>query len=154
MRHIDSVNKNITAQISINGGKTSSHGMSMYDDDIEIQVYDKASGVTFLEMHLTREQFINAVMNKLYHTDVKEAIITDLDRVGKKVESKSFEVEFTCNTFSKVQEYARKEILKQCPKGWVPDLSLGTQGSIRSDCTDGRTEKYIAHTIIRRWIDE
>lgn len=150
MRTFDSVDKQINARISINAGKTSSGSMSMYDDDIEINIYDNDSGVNFVEIHMTREQFINAVMNRLGHTETKCTIVTDLDRVGKVREEKVFEFEMPDKDEFKSNaiKIAIKIAKETCPDGWVPELSFSSQDSFFY----GKGGKRYARTTIMRWV--
>lgn len=127
----------IDARISVIGS---------YDDEITISVYDKSSGSNFLELKLTREQFINAVLNRLSHTPVKEAIAR-LDYVGKKQEIESFEFELPDGCRYGDAESAQSIIKNVCPDGWKPDLSFSSQDSFSI-----RGDKLYAKTSIRRWV--
>ena len=57
---------------------------SSYEDDIKIVVRDSDASRAFIEIHLTREQFINATMNRLGETDCKSAVAYNIDKLGKK----------------------------------------------------------------------
>ena len=115
-----------------------------YDDAINITVQDKTSTVRFLEMTMTREQFINATMNRLACTGVLKASVNGFDRVGKTMEMDDFVVEIPKWHDS---EGAVRIVRKECPDGWVPDLYFGSQGSFFDK--DGR---HYARTTIRRWV--
>lgn len=69
--------KKINAQIIISAS---------YNDSITVTVIDKDSSTAFLHMVLTREQFINATMNRLAYTEVGSAYFENVDRVGKTLE--------------------------------------------------------------------
>lgn len=151
MRTIDSVSKQIDARISINAGRTSTRSNSMFDDDVEIDVYDTTSGVNFLEIHMSREQFINAVMNRLGHTELKQAIVTDLHKVGKTREGKVFEFEIPEeNRYGKEKEFAVKMVKELCPDGWIPEVGFSSQDSFFY----GKDGKRYARTKIMRWVDK
>lgn len=129
--------KKINAQITISAA---------YTDSITITVYDKDSATNFLHMVMTREQFINATMNNLAHTDVGSASLENIDRVGKTLELDKLVVEIP-----KHEDHvaAARLVSEQCPEGWVPDLYFQSQGSFFSD--EG---KYYARTTIRRWVEK
>lgn len=148
MKTYDTIDKQIDAQITISAGKTSNSSISMYDDDIEINVYDKSSGVNFLELHMTREQFINVVMNRLAHTEIKHAIVRDLHKVGKTCEAKIFEFELPKECEFKDKEFAVKIAKETCPKGWIPVLHFSSQDSFFT----GEDDKRYARTRILRWV--
>lgn len=122
--------------------------IASYDDAIVINIRDKASNTVFIEMVMTREQFINATMNRLGCTAVKEAEVNHLDRVGKKMEMGTLTFEVPDRGY---QEDNLPEVIKlaykHCPDGWKPDTSFSSKGSFyRGD--DG---KRYARTTIRRW---
>lgn len=119
--------------------------LSSYNDLIRIAVRDQDSGTVFLEMELTREQFINAAMNRLADCDVKKTEVRDLDRVGKKMVTKS--LSFEVREFNDEEE-ARREVKVVCPDGWIPDMGFNTQTSFYSK--DG---KRFAKTLIRQWVE-
>ena len=132
--------KEIDAQVTI---------LSTYNDEIRIEILDKTSCMRFVELKLTREQFINAVMNRLGNTDVKQAFVCGLDRVGKKVEMEIFEFEIGDHGYNiggRMTE-AREIAMKTCPFGYVPDLSFPSRGSFFV-----KGDKHYARTTIRRWV--
>lgn len=125
----------IDAQITIS---------ATYDDLIKVSVYDKNASATFIEMELTREQFINATMNRLAYTEVKNAYVTDLDKIGKRLEHKPFE--FRISKYGD-KGRARERVKKCCPPGYTPDLEFSSQNSF----FDKDGVPY-ARTTIRRWV--
>jgi hypothetical protein len=129
--------KKINAQIIISAS---------YNDSITVTVIDKDSSTAFLHMVLTREQFINATMNRLAYTEVGSAYFENVDRVGKTLELDTlvFEIPKHGDT-----ESARKIAQEQCPEGWVPDLYFQSQNSFYIE-----DNKYYARTTIRRWIEK
>lgn len=132
----------ITVQITIS---------ATYDDLIRIDVHDKASSSAFLHLEMTREQFINATMNRLGNTDVKYASIRNLEILGKKLEMGSFEFELP-DTISTYKDGHKKLIIElakeKCPDGWLPDLSFSSQGSFFYNDAG----KQCARTLMRRWV--
>jgi hypothetical protein len=118
--------------------------IATYEDSIRISVYDKASGKSFLEMDLTREQFVNAVLNRLGNTDVKSAEVFHLDLVGKTMEIERLEFEITVWHDKQSAIKIAQEI---CPEGFTPDLSFDTNTSFYD-----KNGKYYARTTARRWV--
>ncbi|MFA5745632.1 MAG: hypothetical protein WCX79_00245 [Candidatus Paceibacterota bacterium] len=133
--------KSIEAQISIIAG---------YDDVINITVEDKSSSTKFLQMTMTREQFVNATMNRLCNTEVQTAKVQNLDRVGKKMELRpfTFELPVGVHTYdSGLEQLAGKMVRNICPDGWIPDTHFGSRGSFYTE--DG---KVMARTTLRKWV--
>jgi len=118
-----------------------------YDDAILIEVRDKASGNIFLSMTMTREQFINATMNRLGCTEVKEAKVRHLERVGKEMEMGTLTFEIPDFGYKGNLTETIKLAHKHCPDGWIPDVSFSSQGSFFT----GDDGKKYARTTIRRW---
>jgi len=121
---------------------------STYGDSIRIKIQDITSGITFVDVELTRESFINATMNQLACSPVKEATVYHLDKVGKNMEMKPFKFELPAGTDSiHEKEVAESMIDKVCPNGWVPDRGFNTQTSF-----EHKNNKIYARTSIRRWV--
>ena len=131
--------KEIDAQITV---------LASYDDLIKIEVFDKDSSSIFLKLEMTREQFINATMNRLGNTDVKYASIRNIEILGKTMEMKSFEFELPESSSYKDEKVALKLVKEKCPDGWIPDLYFTSQNSF----FEGKNGKRWARTIIRRWV--
>lgn len=127
--------KKIKAQITIRAS---------YDDSINIAVEDKASGIQFLDLTMTREQWINATMNQLGCTEVAVAEVRGLGDVGKTMEMKSFEFEILKPGDDKL---AMAFVHMHCPEGWVPDMSFSSQDSFFD-----KEGKHYARITIRRWV--
>lgn len=121
---------------------------ALYEDCIRISVFDTASGLEFIHMELTREQFVNAAMNRLGNCDVDKAVVRSLDLVGKKRESDTMEFKLRdVKPYGDNRPHAIEEALRLCPEGWEPDLSFSSRGSIfKKDGEDW------ARTTIRRWV--
>ena len=132
----------INARISI---------LSSYEDSINIVVEDKDAGVRFLVMSLTREEFVNAAMNRRACVNVSKTEVFALDKIGKKEEYKEFEFEIpTTTSLDKNQKEIAIEIVKKmCPEGWVPDTHFGSQNSFFK-----KNGKPYVRTMIRRWVDK
>jgi hypothetical protein len=114
-----------------------------YDDAVVIEVRDSGAGIQFLEIVMTREQYINATMNRLADTETKSTLVRGLDKVGKRLSMKQFEFEIPV---SGDEKGAINLVQKLCPEGYVPDLSFRSQGSFFTK--DG---KHYARTTLRRW---
>ena len=130
--------KRIKSQITITAS---------YNDSITITITDKAASTSFLQMVMTREQWINATMNRLAQTEVESTMIHDLERVGKKMEMDTLVV--------KIPKYgdtssAIANAQKECPEGWLPDLTFQSQNSFFTE--GGHGERHFARTTIRRWV--
>ena len=121
---------------------------STYNDMIWIEIQDKTSGIRFVRVELTREQFVNATMNQLCNTDVIKTEVRDLDKVGKTMEQKK--LEFPLPDWAQICDkgVARNEAAARCPEGWEPDTGFGCQDSFFRN-EDG--VEY-ARTTIRRWV--
>jgi len=124
----------INAQITISAS---------YNDSIVMTITDKDANTTFLRMVFTREQFINATMNRLCQTEVGSAYVENLDRVGKQQRHYPlvFEIPESMN-----KESACKIAQEKCPEGWIPDLYFQSQNSFFD-----KFGKHYAQTIIRKW---
>jgi hypothetical protein len=130
--------KKINAQITITAS---------YNDSISITISDKDSSTAFLQMVLTREQFINATMNRLAQTEVGSAFIENIERVGKHLELDTLVIE--------IPKYGDRELASKiargkCPYGWVPDIYFQNQDSFFT----GEDRKHYARTMIRRWVEK
>jgi len=132
----------INAQITI---------LASYDDSISMKVYDKTSGTTFLDMTLTREQFINATMNRLGNTDVESAHVCNLDKIGKTMEMQTLEFEMPQGSEYHDKETAMEIAKEKCPDGWTPDLGFSSQNSFFTKVKMKSNSRY-ARTTIRRWV--
>lgn len=119
-----------------------------YDDAIYIEVRDKASATIFLNMVMTREQFINATMNRLGCTEVKEAEVYHLERVGKEMEMDTLTFEIPDWGYKGNLPETIKLAHEHCLDGWIPDVSFSSQGSFFT----GDDGKRYARTTIRRWV--
>jgi len=123
---------------------------AFYEDAINIIISDKDAGTRFIDMTLTREQFINAAMNRLSSVKVKEADVFNLDIVGKKQEYKKFEFEIPdLSNRDNEEKWAIGNVEKFVPVGWKPDKEFNSQDSFFSI-----GEKHYARTMIRRWVEK
>jgi hypothetical protein len=131
--------KEISASITI---------LASYDDSIRISIYDNASCKEFITLKLTREQFVNATMNRLGNTEIAEAKVGYLDLVGKKMIMETIEFELP-GGFDRSKEKAKevvKNIVNELEGGWIPDTSFSSQNSFFDKCG-----KPYARTTIRKW---
>lgn len=129
--------KRINARISI---------LASYEDTITISVYDNDAAKTFMVLELTREQFINAAMNRQGLVEVRSATVQHLDKLGKKQVIGTHE--FRISKYGDADE-AQRLVKKNCPEGWTPDLSFSSQDSFFVDIDRNNWAK----TIIRKWVD-
>ena len=130
--------KKINAKITITAA---------YTDSIVITVYDNDSATNFLQMVMTREQFVNATMNRLAHTEVGAAFLENVERVGKTLELDQLVV--VIPKYGDREAAAAKIAYEKCPEGWLPDLYFQSQESFFSK--DG---KDYARCNIRRWVEK
>ena len=117
------------------------------DDGVKMEIRDKASRVIFFRCKLTPEQFCQA-MGRRGDTQVEEASVHQLDKVGKQKEQETLRFRMPDFNFMTRKEVAHREALRICPEGWEPSNYYGSQGSFY--VVDG--EEY-ATTIISRWVD-
>jgi hypothetical protein len=117
-----------------------------YEDSIRISLYDTDSCLTFIEMELTREQFINATMNRLGNCDVETAVVRSLELVGKKREGDTMEFKLPDGTGNQ-HDRAVEEAMRICPDGWEPATSFSSQESFFT-----KNGERWARTPIVRWV--
>ena len=108
---------------------------------MHIEILDKKSGITFAKARLNKEQTCQA-MSRLARTQC-DLQVTRLDRVGKQIEIKNFEVEIELRD----KDHARDKVIASCPDGWEADLYLSSQNTFFE--SDG---KQFVRTTIRRWV--
>lgn len=120
--------------------------IASYNDSIRLAIQDKASGITFVDVELTREQFVNAAMNRLGNTELKSVTVYGLDKLGKEQVHKPLAFEIT--KYGSAEE-ARERVLQACPVGWFPDMGFSSQGTFF-----GKDGKNYAQTTIRTWVEK
>jgi uncharacterized membrane protein len=132
--------RKFNAQISI---------LASYDDLIKITISDKDASLDIIELNLTREQFINATMNRLSNTEVSSSVAYGIENIGKKLEMDTlvFEIPKGLLRLESVDKTLQKLALKSTPEGWYPDMNFNSQNSFF-----GKDGKHYARTIIRRWV--
>lgn len=129
----------INAEISI---------IASYDDSINIIISDKDVGTRFVDLTLTREQFINATMNRLMSVGCNKAEVFNLDKVGKKQEYRKFEFPLPYQGSHNLDKIvAAKTVGSRCPSGWTPDTYFDSQDSFFEK--DG---VHYVRTMICRWV--
>ena len=119
-----------------------------YDRGITIRVQDKSSGISFLEMNLSKEQFVDAAMNRLCHTSVLKAEVRGLEKVGKTCQTEILEFPMPEESSYHSENVAIERAKSLCPAGWEPELYFKSQDSFFAK-DDGT---YWARTSIRRWV--
>jgi len=115
------------------------------DPYIAVEITDDTSGMTFVCMKLALDAFAEAVTGLSCVHGSGE--VNGLDRVGKKMEHKTFEFSLGKTGVFRDKEAAQKIVQKKCPKGWTPDDSFNSQNSF----FDKDGERW-ARCIIRRWV--
>lgn len=98
-------------------------------DEIGISVADEASGITFLDLRLTPQEFAMALTGCAY-TDVKAAEVRGMDVVGKRKVVEPRTVVYPGESYGSREEM--RAWLKENGKeeGWIVDSYLGSQSSI------------------------
>lgn len=131
--------RKFNAQISI---------LASYDDLIKITIHDKDASLDIIELTLTREQFINATMNRLSNTNVNSSIAYGIENLGKKLEmgTLTFEIPKPIMHSDSSDKSLQKLALKHTPEGWYPDMGFSSRDSFFTE-----NGKYYARTTVRRW---
>lgn len=122
------------------------------DDGLRIELFDNDSFKVFAEIKMTPEQVTKA-FGRLSNVPC-ELRVSGLDKVGLKMENKTFEFElpkdfqrnFRSESESELDAIATK-LLETEGGGWVADKYYGSQNSFF--IKDGK--KY-ARVTIRRWV--
>lgn len=113
-----------------------------------IQLHDRTSGETFVEIELTPEQ-LSSALSRLSFTKVKSMEVTGLENLNKKLEVKKhvFEIpDFGFDKRTRIDEI-HAICLKTCPEGWKPDKYYDSQGSFFED-----NGKHFTRATIRTWV--
>jgi hypothetical protein len=134
----------LNAQISI---------LATYKDRVIIRVYDMDSGVDFLEVEMTHEQFVNAAMNRLSNCETIRTTVCDLDKLGRVLEVAKFEFELPgadqLDSDEKVRSLAREFVKAHSGSGWEIDTSFNNQGW--RSCKNYNDPAVWIRTTMRRW---
>ena len=109
-------------------------------DKIKIYVYDRDSQIDFVELTLTNDQFIAAMVGQVERVQIERAIINHFDLVGKKMEVREITVELSV---AENEGEAKEKVIRECPFGWTPDTIY--------EYWSKEGINY-AKTSIRRWI--
>lgn len=116
-----------------------------------IELHDADSGITFVKVKMTSEQFCGAI-GRLAYSKCLEIHIPDLgiSEIGKKLETDSFSFELPESwgieaDIKKLLEIARAKI----PVGWITNDTFQSQNSFFTK--DG---KRYARCMIKRWVDK
>ena len=120
-----------------------------------LEVYDEASGVTFLSAKFTPGQ-LSAMLSRLSMVEAEEATVTGLDVVGKIREQRNVSVPMLDQSYNKdetksiversVDAYMKDTKLGE--DGWVCSMYIGSQNSFTMKGDD-----YTFRTYIVRWVD-
>jgi hypothetical protein len=120
-------------------------------EETVIDIMDDNAGITFATITLTPEQ-LSAALSRLSHTDTQKIEVFNLDRVGKKLEVRTFEFELPPelsnwdSNRNDIAEYAQK-LLNEEHQGWISDKYFNSQNSFFV-----RKEVKYARCTARRWI--
>src|SRR6056297_3134882 len=98
------------------------------DDRTTIEVKDGDAAITFLKVELTPDQ-LSQCLSRLVNVKCENAIVCDLDKIGKKHTNKKLEFKMPSESMYKDVDTATKLAKKNCPDGWEPDLYFGSQES-------------------------
>jgi len=114
---------------------------------VEIDVYDKGSGNTFVQLVLTPEQFCRALSRETHiECDVE---VAGLELVGLRQEIDRLEFPLPSRPqYDQKSEMAAQAAQQHCPEGWTPDLYFGSQDSFFE-----RDGEPWARCVIRRWVE-
>lgn len=129
--------KEINADISI---------LATYEHGIMIRIKDIDAGISFIDITMTKEQFVDATMNRLGNTKVLKAEVRDLDKVGKQCKARTLEFPMPEGSAYRDKEAAAREAIMRCPLGWEAELYFGSQDSFFK-----RDGAEWARTTIRMW---
>ena len=113
---------------------------------LSLEIADKNAAIKFLELELPPLETCQ-VLSRLSCVPCSLEI-TDLDKIGKKMEHTkfTFEMEDSGYTDTDMEERAYKKALEVCPKGWQPDNSFNSQSSFSR-----KEGKLYATCTIRKW---
>jgi hypothetical protein len=124
--------------------------IAIRDDEIWIQVEDRAASIRFLDITIGHTGFVRALGSLAYVPC--EGELRDLDRVGKRMEHKMFEFQMPDDWRRWNKDLARSEVgpalIAAGMEDWTPDARFSSQNSFFD-----RDDKPMARTRIRRWVD-
>jgi hypothetical protein len=129
-------------QVSISRG-TSSQNEEGY---ISITIEDKPSRCRVLEVTLDLKTFAECVTG-LGSRSCALKVQNVFDKIGRKMEHRTFEVEVPTTAYENRERVASEIIERQCPEGWEPVFYFGSRDSFFTK--DGKS--YVK-TTIRRWL--
>ena len=127
---------------------------SIREDKIILQIQDKSSSITFLEITLNGNDFLR-MLNGLAYVK-SDLVLRGIEKVGMVYEHKHFVFEYpkdwtswkTDNFTEKLHNLGTKLINKQQPnEGWILDKYFGSKKS-----TFQKDGKNFAQTVARRWV--
>lgn len=122
--------------------------MLFNENGATIEVHDRTSALTFIEIELNQEQ-VCRILSRQGYVECKNVEVFNLDRINKKLVHKPFEFKIGAKNityYKDEKKIAQETLVKVCPDGWTPDLSFDSQGSFFTK--DGI--RY-ARTTIRKW---
>ena len=115
-----------------------------------IELYDADSSTTFASIRLTSDQ-LSSALSRIAYTDCSVEL-NGMDKVGKKMEWKSFEFELPRNYMSgrdNSEELTNiaQSLLDKTKEGWVSENYFASQNTFFEK--DG---KPYARCTVRRWV--
>jgi len=118
----------------------------------KIEVEDDSSGIRFLKIDLSAEQFM-ACLGRLSMVEC-DINVYGLDRVGKTLEMGKHEFKIPaelynrrCKEYDYFNKTAQELAQSQLTDGWIADSYFGSQGSFFQ-----KDREQWARVTIRRWV--
>lgn len=133
---------------TLKGKLTISRAMSNREDDyVEIRIEDEVSGVEFVSINLSMEQYGHAVAGTSYQSI--EYTARDMDCIGKVKEREAARVPIPsplAYNRQGAEEYVKANFQRE---GWILDSYLGSQNSITGTGVD-----YYANISYYRYVEQ
>jgi hypothetical protein len=119
-------------------------------EETTIEVSDEESRTTFLKIKLTPEQ-LSSALSRLAYTECKNIVVTNLDRVGKKKETKEVILEISDrHRYSQNPTHwdeLTQFVQSKLDDGWVADNYFGRKNSFFS-----KDDKNYVRCFVVRWV--
>ena len=122
--------------------------MLVSHDSTTIELFDSKSAKTFVKVTLTNDQ-LASMLSRLGRTDC-EIIVSDLDLINKKMESKYFTFEIDDeirNSKPVLNQKCLRALADSGLSDWTPDNYYSSQNSFFTE-----NGVSYARTTIRRWV--
>ena len=116
-------------------------------ESTEIEIRDADACTLILTISMTPDQ-LSSALSRLGNTECNLEVNTNcFDRIGKKHEHGTHEFKLGYHKRGIKDDDIKKEAIKTCPKGWIPDLYFGGQNSFFS-----KGDEHWARCTIRRYV--